>query len=139
MRDLIRDLRQAFHALWSHPGPAAAAILTLALGIGATTAIFSVVDAVLLRPLPFPQPERLADVLGVRPQRGEGRVAITPADFLAWREQSSSFEHLGAYVPFGTLDWTGGEEPLRLSRHLVSEGLLAALGVRPAAGRLFAA
>ncbi|HYU30833.1 MAG TPA: ABC transporter permease [Thermoanaerobaculia bacterium] len=127
MRDLLR-----------HPGHAAAAILTLALGIGATTAIFSVVDAVLLRPLPFPAPERLADVLAVRPARGEERVAITPADFLAWRAQSSSFEHLGAYVSFGTLDWTGGEEPLRLSRHLVSVGLLEALGVRPAAGRLFA-
>src|SRR6185436_15700053 len=79
-----------------------------------------------------------ADVLGVRPQRGEDRVAITPADFLAWRGESASFEHLGAYVPFGTLDWTGGEEPLRLSRHLVSAGLLEALGVRLEAGRLFA-
>lgn len=138
MRDLIRDLRQAFRSLWSHPGPSVAAVLTLALGIGATTAIFSVVDAVLLRPPPFPEPERLADVLAVRPQRGEDRVAITPADFLAWREESTSFEHLGAYVPFGTLDWTGGEEPLRLSRHLVSAGLLEALGVRLEAGRLFA-
>jgi len=139
MRDLIRDLRQSFRALRHHPGPAAAAILTLALGIGATTAIFSVVDAVLLRPLPFPEAERLVDVLAVRPQRGEERVAMTPADFLAWRGQSGSFEHLGAYVPFGTLDWTGGEEPLRLSRHLVSAGLLEALGIRPAAGRLFVA
>jgi putative ABC transport system permease protein len=138
MRDLIRDLFQAFRSLRSHPGPAVAAVLTLALGIGATTAIFSVVDAVLLRPLPFPEPERLADVLAVRPQRGEDRVAITPADFLAWRDESASFEHLGAYVPFGTLDWTGGEEPLRLSRHLVSEGLLEALGVRLEAGRYFA-
>jgi predicted permease len=138
MRDVIRDLRQTFRSLRSHPGPAVAAILTLALGIGATTAIFSVVDAVLLRPLPFPEAERLVDVLAVRPQRGEDRIAMTPADFLAWRGQSVSFEHLGAYVPFGTLDWTGGEEPLRLSRHLVSEGLLEALGMRPAAGRLFA-
>jgi putative ABC transport system permease protein len=134
----MRDLRQAFRTLWSHPGPAATAVLTLALGIGATTAIFSVVDAVLLRPLPFSEPERLADVLAIRPQRGEDRVAITPADFLAWRRESASFEHLGAYVPFGTLDWTGGEEPLRLSRHLVSEGLLEALGIRPEVGRLFA-
>lgn len=132
MRDLIRDLLR-------HPGPAAAALLTLGLGIGATTAIFSVVDAVLLRPLPFPAPERLVDLLTVRPQRGEDRVGITPADFLAWRGQSASFEHLGAYVPFGTLDWTGGAEPLRLSRHFVSEGLLEALAIRPAAGRLFAA
>ncbi len=139
MRDLIRDLRQAFRSLRSHPGPSAAAVLTLALGIGASTAIFSVVDAVLLRPLPFPEPERLADVLAVRPQRGEDRVAIAPADFLAWRGASASFEQLGAYVPFGTLDWTGGEEPLRLSRHLVSEGLLEALRVRLEAGRFFAA
>lgn len=131
MRNLVRDLLR-------HPGPTAAALLTLALGIGATTAIFSVVDAVLLRPLPFPAPERLVDVLAVRPQRGEDRVAITPADFLAWRGQNGSFEQIGAYVPFGTLVWTGGAEPLRLSRHFVSEGLLEALGIHPAAGRLFA-
>jgi len=128
---------QTLRTFRSHPGPTGAAILTLALGIGATTAIFSVVDAVLLRPLPFPAPERLADVLAVRPERGAERAGVTPADFLAWRAQSASFEQIGAYVPFGTVDWTGGEEPLRLSRHLVSAGLLEALGVAPAAGRLF--
>jgi len=134
----VRDLRQAFRTLRGNPGYTAAAVLTLALGIGANTAIFSVVDAVMLRPLPFPDPDRLVDVLAVRPPQTE-RVAISPADFLAWRGQGRVFEEIGAYVPFGTLDWTGGDEPVRLSRHLVSEGLLAALGVRPAHGRLFAA
>jgi len=70
------------------------------------------------------------------PGSGTERVGISPADFLAWRE-GWVFAEIGAYVPFGTLDWTGGEEPVRLSRHLVSEGLLAALRVRPALGRLF--
>jgi putative ABC transport system permease protein len=133
-----RDLGGAFRSLASRPGFTAAAVLTLALGIGANTAIFSVVDAVLLRPLPFPEPDRLVDVLAVRPG-GSDRAAISPADFLAWRAQGWVFQEIGAYIPFGTLDWTGGEEPVRLSRHLVSEGLLAALGVRPSQGRLFAA
>ena len=131
-------MKQAFRALAGHPGYAAAAVLTLALGIGANTAIFSVVDAVMLRPLPFPEPERLVDVLAARPP-DTSRTGISPADFLAWREQGWVFQEIGAYVPFGTLDWTGGEEPVRLSRHLVSEGLLAALGVSPSHGRLFAA
>ncbi|HWN43590.1 MAG TPA: ABC transporter permease [Thermoanaerobaculia bacterium] len=134
-------MKQAFRALAGHPGYAAAAVLTLALGIGANTAIFSVVDAVMLRPLPFPEPDRLVDVLAVRPPPSPdaARTGISPADFLAWRGQGWAFQEIGAYVPFGTVDWTGGEEPVRLSRHLVSEGLLAALGVRPAQGRLFAA
>ncbi len=136
---LLRDLRHAVRTLTGHPGYTAAAVLTLALGIGANTAIFSVVDAVLLRPLPFPEPDRLVDVLAVRSGPETDRVAISPADFLAWRAQGRVFQDLGAYVPFGRLDWTGGPEPVRLSRHLVSEGLLAALGVRPAHGRLFAA
>ena len=130
-------LRHALRALSGHPGYTAAAVLTLALGIGANTAIFSVVDAVLLRPLPFPEPDRLIDVLAVRSGADTDRVAISPADFLAWRSAGRVFQDLGAYVPFGTLDWTGGAEPVRLSRHLVSEGLLAALGVRPDHGRLF--
>ena len=131
-------MKQAFRALAGQPGYAAAAVLTLALGIGANTAIFSVVDAVMLRPLPFPEPERLVDVLATRtpPSPDTARTGISPADFLAWREQAWVFQEIGAYVPFGTLDWTGGEEPVRLSRHLVSEGLLAALGVRPSRGRL---
>lgn len=131
-------MKQALRALAGHPGYAAAAVLTLALGIGANTAIFSVVDAVMLRPLPFPEPERLVDVLATRPPDA-ARTGISPADFLAWREQAWVFQEIGAYVPFGTLDWTGGEEPVRLSRHLVSQGLLAALGVRPSQGRLFTA
>ncbi|MFP5289337.1 MAG: ABC transporter permease, partial [Thermoanaerobaculia bacterium] len=131
-------MKQAFRALAGHPGYAAAAVLTLALGIGANTAIFSVADAVMLRPLPYPEPERLVDVLAVHPP-DTARAGISPADFLAWRGRGWVFQEIGAYVPFGTLDWTGGEEPVRLSRHLVSEGFLAALGVRPAAGRRFAA
>ena len=131
-------MRQAFRTLKRHPGYAAAAVLTLALGIGANTAIFSVVDAVMLRPLPFPEPDRLVDVLAVRSPE-TARTGISPADFLAWRGQGWVFQEIGAYVPFGTLDWTGGAEPVRLSRHLVSEGFLAALGVRPSRGRLFAA
>jgi putative ABC transport system permease protein len=121
------------------PAFTAAVALTLALGIGATTTVFSVVDAVLLHPVPYPRPERLVSVMGIRPQRGTERLSLAPADFLALREGNRSFSHLGAFVPFGSLDLTGDGEPIRLARHLVSEGLLAALEVRPVVGRLFVA
>ncbi|HXO19395.1 MAG TPA: ABC transporter permease [Thermoanaerobaculia bacterium] len=137
MDGLRQDLRYGLRALSQRPGYTAAAVLTLALGLGASTAIWSVAEAVLLRPLPFPRADRLVELQATHPRRGAERVAITPADFLAWRSAGTSFEHLGAYVPFGTLDLTGGGEPERLSRHLVSEGLLEALGVRAARGRLF--
>src|SRR6185369_12924084 len=84
-------------------------------------------------------PERLVSVMGIRPEQGTERLSLAPADFLALREGNRSFSHLGAFVPFGSLDLTGDGEPIRLARHLVSEGLLAALEVRPVVGRLFVA
>lgn len=138
METLIQDVRLALRGLVKHPGHAAAVALTLALGIGANTAIFSVVNAVMLRPLPYPEAERLVDVLVLKPEMSPNRLGVTPAHFHAWKSQGSAFEHLGAYVPFGSLDLTGEGKPARLSRHLVSEGLLEALNARPARGRLFA-
>lgn len=137
METLAQDLRFALRGLRKRPGHAAAVVLTLALGIGVNAAVFSVVNAVMLRPLPYPEPDRILDVLAVNPRISSDRVGVSPADFLAWREESTAFTSLGAYVPFGTFDLTGEGEPVRLSRHLVSEGLLGALGVAPEAGRLF--
>ncbi len=152
------DLRAALRCLAAAPGPTAAAVLTLSLGLGLATGVFHVADAVLLRPLDAPAPERLADLRATSDRHAGERVAITPADFLAWRRGAAgeerraaqksglgkktsgppgAFVHLGAYVPFGSFDLTGRGEPERLARHLVSDGLLAALGTRPALGRLF--
>ncbi|HSK79653.1 MAG TPA: ABC transporter permease [Thermoanaerobaculia bacterium] len=137
METLAQDLRFALRGLRKRPGHAAAVVLTLALGIGVNAAVFSVVNAVMLRPLPYPEPDRILDVLAINPRISSQRVGVSPADFLVWREESTAFASLGAYVPFGTFDLTGEGEPVRLSRHLVSEGLLGALGVRPEVGRLF--
>jgi predicted permease len=139
MSTLPLAFRTALRPLARRPAHTVAAVLTLALGIGVATAVWSVLDAALLRPLPYPDAGRLVSVLALRQRRGPEAVGIAPADFLAWRERSRSFAALGAYVPFGSLDLTGAGEPVRLERHLVSDGLLQALGIQAAVGRLFLA
>ena len=134
----LADLGLGARLVRRRPAYAAAAALTLALGIGIDTATWSVVDAVLVRPLPYPQPERLVSLMAAKPSRGLDRVSLTPADFLAFRSGARSFADLGAFVPFGTVDLTGEGEPVQLRRHLVSAGLLSALRARPLRGRLFA-
>jgi putative ABC transport system permease protein len=137
MNTLLQDLAYALRLAFRFPVFTLIVVLTLGLGIGATTAVFTVVDAVLLRPVPYPEPDRIITVLGVRPERGPDRVSLTPADFISLREQNRTFSHLGSYVPFGSLDLTGDGEPVRLQRHMVSEGLLETLSIRAVVGRLF--
>jgi len=121
----FQDLRYGLTMLRRNPGFTIVAVLTLALGIGATTAIFSVVNAVLLRPLPYRDPDRLALVFNASGQ-----------DFLRWRDQSKAFESMSAFN-FGTTDFTGSGEPERLAVASVSTDLFATLGVAPALGRAF--
>jgi putative ABC transport system permease protein len=121
----FQDARYGLKMLRRNPGFTFVALLTLALGIGATTAIFSVVNAVLLRPLPYRDPDRLVIVPGA-----EGR------DFLRWREQAKVFENMAAYDG-DTAILTGSGEPERLEAKLVSADLFATLGVVPALGRAF--
>src|SRR5262245_6724444 len=121
----FQDLRYGLTMLRRNPGFTLVAVLALALGIGATTAIFSVVNAVLLRPLPYRDPDRLALVFNARSQ-----------DFLRWRDQSKAFESMAAFR-FRTADFTGSVEPERLAVGVVSVDLFAALGVAPALGRAF--
>jgi putative ABC transport system permease protein len=137
MNGVAQDLRHALRALGRAPGFAAVAVLTLALGIGANTAIFSVVDAVLLRPLPFPEPERLVMVRETSPRTGASGIHLSPANFELLRAESAAFSALGAYS-MASANLAGGGEPERLQAVQVSAGLLAALGVAPARGRLFA-
>src|SRR5919199_767190 len=99
MSVFIHDLRYGARTILKRPGFAAVVILTLALGIGATTAIFSVVNAVLLRPLPFARPERLAAVWQTHPfgkKLGYDRLPVAPADFYAWRQSADAFEGVAA-------------------------------------------
>src|SRR5438105_4657890 len=106
LRNLFSDLRFSLRTLRRNKAFSAAAILVLALGIGANTAIFSVVNAVLLRPLPFDDPSRIMQVWHVPPAKsfpGLTRFAVSPANYLDWKSQSSSFVQIAAYAAITTM------------------------------------
>ncbi|MBI4661308.1 MAG: ABC transporter permease [Verrucomicrobia bacterium] len=127
----MNDLKFAFRQLLKNPGFTAVAVLTLALGIGANTAMFSVVNAVLLRPLPFTDPERLMFV------EGKDWRVVSGGDFNDVNTQSRSFSHLAAFFGNATFNLSGGKEPDRVSAARVSATLLPTLGVQPVRGRNF--
>src|SRR6266446_3601315 len=102
----MNNLKFAFRQLLKNPGFTAVAVLTLALGIGANTAIFSVINGVLLRPLPYRDPERLVTVCQSSFKRGFSQVTVTPATLRNWREQNSVFEELGGQI-YESLNLTG--------------------------------
>ena len=95
MDQLLRDIRYGIRGLWKRPGFTAISLLALALGIGANTAIFSLVNAVLVRPLPFDQPDRLVWVWG-NIRQGGNRASVSPLDYLDYRQQNTTFEHFAA-------------------------------------------
>lgn len=132
---IFQDLRYAFRQLRKSPGVTSVGVLTLALGIGANTAVFSVVDAVMLRPLPYDQPARLIEAQSISTQR-EGADAISYPDFFDWRSQSHSFEHLVSYHD-DLFTLTGLQRPIQMDAEIVSWDLLPALGIRPELGRGF--
>lgn len=136
LANAVRDGRYAIRQLRKTPGFTTVAVLTLALGIGATTAIFTVVNSVLLQPLPFPAAEELVRVHEVVPQYG--RFSVAPATFLDWRRQSSVFERIAAYnQTSGTL--LDADGPEHIQGAAVSWDLFELLRVTPAAGSGFAA
>ncbi len=136
MRTFWQDLRYGSRMLVKKPGFTLIAVVTLALGIGANTAIFSVVNAVLLRPLPFNEPERLVKVWETRYQLGRARNVVSPADFFDWRARNKVFEHMAAYDT-GDYSLTGGGEPERLRLSRVSPDLFPLLRQQPILGRAF--
>jgi putative ABC transport system permease protein len=134
MNALIHDLKYGVRMLSKHPLVTVIAVLTLALGIGANTAIFSVVNAVLLNPMPYKQPDRLVALWENVP--GHGRWRTAPANFFDWKKQNTVFEDV---VAFGasTMTLTGDGEPEQLVGGRVSSGYLAVVGVDPILGRAF--
>jgi putative ABC transport system permease protein len=138
MTTLLQDLRYAVRLLLRTPGFTLLAALTLALGIGANAAIFSVINAVLLAPLPYAAPDRLAIVYSQFPTMSFNRFWTSAPEFLELRQKSRSFEELGAYAT-GAANITGGDEPVRVRVARVSAGLFSVLGVQPAMGRTFTA
>jgi putative ABC transport system permease protein len=133
---LWQDLRYGVRVLRKNKGFAAVAAITLALGIGANTAIFSVVNAAILRPLPYPHPQRLAILWGnVKRARVERRGASYP-DYLDWRDQTQSFETMAAFTD-NKFALTGIDTPERISGEYVSQPYFSLLGIHPALGRTF--
>src|SRR5581483_6893926 len=136
MNTLLQDLRYGARMLLNRPVFTSVAILTLALGIGANTAIFSVVNAVLLRALPYPQPERLV-VVAEKTRDGQ-RMGIAYPNFQDWRERAQSFTEMAGYR-VALYNLTGVDKPVRLQARTVSWNFFRMLGVQPQLGRLFAA
>ena len=136
MRAFFSDARYAMRLLVKHPGLTAIAVLTLAIGIGGNTAIFSAVDAMLLRPLPYAEPDRLVKVWEKRPAEGVLDNVVAPADFLDWARMNTVFENIAAYVSI-TADLTGAGEPVRLAAAGVSPPFFDILRIQPALGRTF--
>ncbi|HUG41500.1 MAG TPA: ABC transporter permease [Longimicrobiales bacterium] len=138
LEDAARDVRLSFRSFGRSPGFTATAVLVLALGIGATTAIFSAVRAVVLKPLPFSEPDRLYMLWESNPEMGWEQETAAPANFLDWKERVSAFEDVEAYnwYPFqATL--TGLDEPHVLNVTEVTGGFFSMVGVEPMLGRTF--
>lgn len=136
MRTLLHDLRYGIRQVVKSPGFAIIAILTLALGIGANTTIFSVVNGVLLNPLPYPQANRLVVLFHHKPNFVNGSISYL--NFLDWQRDNRSFEAMAAYR-FGSAKLTGSGEPENLTGRMVSAGFFEILGVNPLLGRTFSA
>jgi putative ABC transport system permease protein len=138
---ILHDLRIAIRYLLKSPAFAATAVLMLALGIGATTAIFSIVEGVLLRPLPFPHSEQLvqiADILQGADVGGNGEAGVTAPDIQAYTRDTRSFENLGGFTGTG-YELSGVGDPAQVNGTRVSSGVFPALGVTPLMGRFFTA
>ena len=137
---MLRDLRHAFRALLRKPGFASIAVVTMALGIGATSAIFSVADAILWKSLPLPDAGRVVMLFERRVEMQSGWIPVSPGNFVDWKQQSRSYERVAAYQ-YSTANLTGADgypgEPARLETCLTGADFFEALGVRPALGRVF--
>ncbi len=136
MRDLLRGIRHWQRGLLRAPGFTAAALGTLALGIGATTAMFSVVYGVVLRPLPFEQSHRLVAVWSTAPGIGWPHIVLAPAQYYTYREQTRAFEDIAVYGQ-RSVSVTGAGEPEQVPVLMVTDGLLPLLRVQPLLGRRF--
>src|SRR5881396_2700545 len=136
MDTLLDDLRHAMRMLRQNPGFTAAAVAALALGIGANTAIFSVLNTVLLKPLPYPDPDRLILFLNTSPQ-GSGPGA-SPTKFNVWRQQTGAFQDVSAYR-FNVVNLTGGSDAEQIAAGQVSADFFRLFGAPVIAGRTFSA
>lgn len=138
---VVHQLRYSARSLLRRPILSVVALVTLGLGIGANTAIFSIVNVVLLKPLPFQEPDRLVMVWSTVPTQGVTEGFASYPDFHDWQEQAKAFDRLATFwtFPNGDVNLTGGVEPERVSVARISTGFFEVLGVRPLYGRTFTA
>jgi putative ABC transport system permease protein len=134
---LRQDVRLAIRSLLRAPAFAVVTIVTFALGIGANTAIFSIVNGVILRPLGYPNPEQLMYLTTQFPALGFDQFWVSPPEYFEFRELNQSFSAVGAYTT-GEVNLTAGDRPLRVRSASVDDRLLTALRIQPIAGRFFA-
>ncbi len=137
LTDLWQDLRYTVRMSLKQPGFAAVAVLTLALGIGATTAIFGVIYGVLLKPLPFAEPDRLVGMWHTAPELGVDRFNQSPSTYFTYRDENRVFEDVAMWRPFPDVSINGRGEPERVQALYVTDGALPVLKVQPQLGRLF--
>ncbi len=137
MERLFQDIRYSIRMLRKSPGFTLVAVMALALGIGANTAIFSVLNTVVLRPLPFKDPERLVKIWGKYDAQGIPKNWVSEPEYYDLIEQTRSFEGIAAYTVGGGANLTGAGDPLRVSASQVNAGLFPILGVQAAVGRTF--
>jgi hypothetical protein len=136
MKSLWQDLRYGIRMLIKSPGFTAVVVVTLALGIGANAAIFTVVNAVLLRPLPYKNPERLVRITGDLQKVGQRDVGVSVPELFDLQKRTSVFAEIAGVLPVNS-NLTGGDEPARVETHLDSGNYFEVLGVDAALGRVF--
>ncbi|HET6890402.1 MAG TPA: ABC transporter permease, partial [Pyrinomonadaceae bacterium] len=132
----MKDIHYAVRSLIKRPGFVAVAIITLALGIGANTAIFSVINAVVLRPLPYTDPDRL--VMVWETIAGNDRRSVAPGNYVDWRDQNKTFAGMSATF-YGNFNLTGDGEPERINGSTITSNLMDVLGIGAQLGRTFQA
>jgi len=135
MDSILQDLRYATRALIKSPGFTVVVVLTLALGIGANSAVFTVVNSVLLTPLPYPQPNRLVILWESNPPGGRGINVVNPANYLAWKARATSFSDLAAFT-WSQITFTG-DDPEQVPGRAVTPTFFDLIGVAPVRGRVF--
>jgi putative ABC transport system permease protein len=136
MTNFMQDLRYSFRLLLKNPGFTLVAVLTLALGIGANTAIFSVVNSLLLRPLPYKDAQQLVWIWGTNPKNDIAQEVASAPDYADWKSQNQSFEEMGAFSRTALI-LNADNEPERLIGGAVTDGFFSVLGVQPKMGRVF--
>jgi len=134
---LMQDLRFSVRTLAKQPVFAVVAIVTLAIGIGMTTAMLSIVHDVLIRPLPYAHPDRLYAIWASSESTGQSKVAASGPDLIDYLEQNRSFANLAGYIPLFTFTWTGDGEPKLVNCTSVSEQFFPIFGIKPYLGRLY--